>query len=184
MASEVFISYSHEDLDRIDPIIELIRALKQGLVFQDRRSIPPGKRWKPQLLKVLRHAKTIIVFWCEHAAKSPHVKEECEVAVQENKDILPLILDDTFLPKPLNDYQGIDLRGNRFHQPRSRTRTRLPEKLRPHFYPTNAHGEYVDWESEWEREDNERMQTAFQTNTREIAQTIVMELEKRDMGSQ
>ena len=98
MSIEVFISYSHEDLDRIDPIIELVRALKRGLVFQDRRSIQPGKRWKPQLLKALRHAKTIIVFCCEHAAKSPHVKEEYEVAVQEKKDILPLIPDDTSLP--------------------------------------------------------------------------------------
>jgi|GEM_PF-2722615 len=182
MTNEVFISYSHEDLDRIEPIIELVRAIKQGLVFQDRRSLQPGKPWKPQLMRALRHAKTVIVFWCEHAARSPHVKEEYEVAVEENKNILPLILDDTVLPTPLDDYQGIDLRGNRFHQPGSRSRTRLPEIGRPHFYPKDKYGEYVDWEAEWEREANERLRTAFETNTRAMAQTIVKELEKRDIG--
>jgi hypothetical protein len=35
MSPDIFISYSVEDRDKIDPIVQLIRVMKEGSVFQD-----------------------------------------------------------------------------------------------------------------------------------------------------
>ena len=180
MKYEVFISYSHEDSDRIAPVIALVRAMKNDSVFQDSRNIKPGERWKPQLLEALRRAKTVIVFWCEHSAKSEYVKEEYEVALEEEKDILPLLMDDTKLPDSLAEFQWIDLRGQRFHAPWVSVVSRPFERGNRHFYPRDEHGEYVDWESEWASEDYRKSVEAHTELSKDAAERIVRELEKRE----
>ncbi|GEO11545.1 TIR domain-containing protein [Segetibacter aerophilus] len=55
----VFISYDHQDAKYIEPIIQLISAMRKDLVFQDKLSLQAGKKWEPQLLKALDEAKII-----------------------------------------------------------------------------------------------------------------------------
>jgi hypothetical protein len=43
--AEAFISCSFEDRDRIQPIVQLVRAMKEGSGFQDVTDIRPGKLW-------------------------------------------------------------------------------------------------------------------------------------------
>jgi len=174
MKYEVFISYSHEDAGRIAPIIKLVGALREDLVFQDIRSIEPGKRWEPQLLDALNHARIVIVFWCEHSEKSEYIRKEYEIAINAGKDILPLLLDDTELPRALNAYQWIDLRGAEFHT-RWRRITNKFRRKRFHYYPTDEFGNYVDWESEREKEDYKRREKAMQDR---VAKSIVEGLDK------
>lgn len=159
MPYDVFISYSRDDAARIAPIVALVRAMKDDLVFQDIRDLQPGKPWEPQLLAALREARTVIVFWCVHAAASDYVRTEYELAIEEGKNVLPLMLDDTDLPAPLAAYQGIDLRSADFH-----TRWRSLEHRRGnvHFYPRDERGEYVDGILRWEQEDFERREKTMQ----------------------
>ena len=49
-----------------------------------------------------------MVFWCDHANKSDYVKIEWLSAVNQEKDLLPLLLDNTPLPPELAQYQWID----------------------------------------------------------------------------
>jgi len=116
--SEVFISYSRKDKEIIGPIVNLIRAMKDDLVFQDFQNIKPGKKWKPQILEAISKAKIIVVFWCEHSFKSRSVKEEYNIAIKKNKDVLPLLLDETELVEALNEYQWIDLKNFHVHKPK------------------------------------------------------------------
>lgn len=175
MKYEVFISYSREDANSIAPIVKLVRAMKKNLVFQDIQSIEPGKRWEPQLLNALNQAQIVIVFWCQHAEKSDYVRKEYKIAIKDNKDVLPLLLDDTDLPKALSAYQWIDLREAQFHTPLRPVVGKLRKGGGPHFKPTDEFGNYADLESEWKEDDYERREKAMQDR---VAKNIVDGLEK------
>ncbi len=109
MKKGVFISYSHEDKDFIAPVVKLIRGLRQDLVFQDYDNLELGKQWEPQLLDALAKAGLVVVFWCNHAAKSDWVKKEYRLAIKEAKDVMPIMLDDSEMPPDLSAYQGINM---------------------------------------------------------------------------
>lgn len=109
MSYGVFISYSHDDKDLVTRVVPLVRALRSDLVFQDVDMIP-GKPWERQLQGALDEAKMIIVFWCEHSSRSDYVRKEYEKAINQEKDVLPLLLDDSPLSDPLKAYQWVDFR--------------------------------------------------------------------------
>lgn len=109
MSYGVFISYSHEDKDLVTRVVPFVRALRSDLVFQD-VDMMPGKPWERQLQGALDEAKMIIVFWCEHSSRSDYVRKEYEKAIVQEKDVLPLLLDDSPLSDPLKTYQWVDFR--------------------------------------------------------------------------
>jgi hypothetical protein len=76
VAAEVFISYSSEDHDKISPIVQVVREMKKGSVFQDYASIIPGERWRERVIDAIQRAMTLVLFWCQHSAVSEHVREE------------------------------------------------------------------------------------------------------------
>ena len=51
------------------------------------------------------------MFWCRHASESKEVSSEWQAAVEQGKDVLPLLLDDTPVPSELGAFQWIDFRG-------------------------------------------------------------------------
>lgn len=110
---EVFISYSHEDVSIVLPIIKLVRSIRDDLVFHDVQDIRAGKPWEPQIVNALNQAEIVIVFWCSHSSKSDYVRKEYLKAIENNKDVLPIILDKTELSLELSKYQAIDF-GNIF----------------------------------------------------------------------
>ena len=72
---EVFVSYSRRDASLVDPVVRLLRA-QDTLVFRDTDSQQPGKRWRDQIETAIAEARTVVVFWCEHAADSKDVTQE------------------------------------------------------------------------------------------------------------
>ncbi|MDQ3773979.1 MAG: toll/interleukin-1 receptor domain-containing protein [Pseudomonadota bacterium] len=107
-STNVFVSYSHADAPLVAPVVKLLRVNK-SLVFQDIDSIQPGKRWRSELAKALAEAHLVVVFWCDHARRSNEVSKEWKAAIEQRKDLLPLLLDATPLPPEL-EFQWIDLR--------------------------------------------------------------------------
>jgi len=53
----------------------------------------------------------VVVFWCDHASRSNEVAKEWKAAIEQEKDLLPLLLDATPLPPELGEFQWIDFRG-------------------------------------------------------------------------
>jgi len=109
-STNVFVSYSHTDASLVAPVVKLLRANK-SFVFQDIDSIQPGKKWRSEVAKGLAESDLVVVFWCDHARHSDEVCEEWKAAVEQEKDILPLLLDATPLPPALRVFQWIDFRG-------------------------------------------------------------------------
>lgn len=111
----VFISYSHEDKFSIGPIVKLVSALRNDLVFQDTKDSKAGQLWEEKIKYALMQAKVILIFWCCHSAKSEYVRKEYEQAILDKKVIIPLLLDKTEIPDILSAYQWIDLTYANFH---------------------------------------------------------------------
>lgn len=105
----VFVSYSHTDATLVAPVVKLLRA-NRSFVFQDIDSIQPGKKWRSEIEKGLVESDLVVVFWCNHASRSDEVCKEWKAAIEQEKDLLPLLLDATPLPPELGDFQWIDFR--------------------------------------------------------------------------
>jgi hypothetical protein len=109
MRPTIFVSYSHIDGRLVGPVVALLRA-SQALVFLDADGLQPGKKWRGQLEAAIQDARVVVVFWCHHARASNEVRKEYEAAIAQQKDVLPLLIDDTPLPPELAEYQYIDFR--------------------------------------------------------------------------
>jgi hypothetical protein len=110
MTVSVFVSYSHDDVALVTPIVKLLR-LNKALVFQDLDSIELGKRWREQAGRALADARLVVLFWCVHSSHSNEVESEYKSALKTGKDLLPVLLDATPLPAELSEFQWIDFRG-------------------------------------------------------------------------
>ena len=108
--TNVFVSYSHADASLVAPVVKLLRVNK-SLVFQDIDSIRPGKKWQGEIATALAESHLVVVFWCDHASRSNEVSKEWQTAIEQEKDLLPLLLDTTPLPPELAEFQWIDFRG-------------------------------------------------------------------------
>lgn len=131
-SSNVFVSYSHSDASLVAPVVKLLRVNK-SMVFQDIDDIRPGKKWREEIANALAKSDLVVVFWCHHANRSDEVSKEWKVAIEQDKDLLPLLLDNTPLPSELSKFQWIDFRdvvGTK-HSGASRLRYRLGTDASP-----------------------------------------------------
>jgi hypothetical protein len=109
-STNVFVSYSRADVLLVSPVVKLLRTNK-SLIFQDIDSIQPGKRWQGEIAEALAESQLVVVFWCTHASQSNAVSKEWQAAIEQKKDLLPLLLDTTPLPPQLAEFEWIDFRG-------------------------------------------------------------------------
>lgn len=105
----VFVSYSRDDRPLVEPLTRLMR-ITGTTVFRDEDSIAPGKKWKLQLAETIAKATTVVVFWSKKSSESQMVREEFELAISGEKDVVPILLDDTPLNSQLGEYQWLDFR--------------------------------------------------------------------------
>src|SRR5262245_10123134 len=109
MPASIFVSYSHQDIGLVQPVVRLLRAT-EDLVFQDLDSIKPGRKWRREIEEALYAAHLVVLFWCYHSSRSAEVRREYELALTTGKDVLPVLLDTTPLPEQLNEFQWVDFR--------------------------------------------------------------------------
>lgn len=105
----VFVSYGHSDAELIVPLVELLRVNGRR-VFVD-TAIEPGTKWKKAILESLRGADQFVLIWCCHSAGSEWVAREVRIALREAKRVVPVLLCGIEPPKPIADYEWIDLSG-------------------------------------------------------------------------
>jgi hypothetical protein len=108
--SKIFVSYSRKDSSVVGPLVQFLRVSASD-VFRDIDNIPPGAEWRAVLADAIDNCGTFIVFWCNHSSNSAEVNKKIEQALNCNKAIIPIILDQTRLHDSLEKYNGIDLRG-------------------------------------------------------------------------
>lgn len=82
---KVFISYSHEDTDKVQYISETCKAIKCDYFF-DRHSLDPGDIYPEKIFKYIDNANLFILCWSENAATSEWVEKERKRALDNFKN--------------------------------------------------------------------------------------------------
>jgi TIR domain len=128
---EIFVSYSRTHEPLVTPLVKLLKVGSRT-VFQDVYSIKPGQRWADEIEGALGRAKAVVIIWCWHASESEWLIKEARMALDLNKEVIPVLLDRTPLPPYLEAFQWIDLSQSIHHEPRTSSASFHPGSGRGH----------------------------------------------------
>ena len=95
----VFICYSHEDEARVYPVIESLQA--DGIELWFDRGIRAGTIWRTEIAQALDRATHVVFFVSGGSLASAHCDREVQYALDHDKAILPVFLDDVELTPAL-----------------------------------------------------------------------------------
>src|SRR5260370_20250430 len=93
----VFVSYSSTERDRALAVADALEGA--GIrVWIDRQAIPGGASWSAAIVRGIQHCTVFAVLGSAQAYASPNVQRELNLAVEENKPLLPLLIEQTAAP--------------------------------------------------------------------------------------
>ncbi len=95
----LFVCYSHLDEAKISDILELLEI--DGIPTWIDSSISPGAVWREQIASAVQECRVFLLFASKRSLASPHCLQEINFAVDENRSILVIYLDDVQLPASL-----------------------------------------------------------------------------------
>jgi hypothetical protein len=88
----VFVSYTSTERDRALAVADALEGA--GIrVWIDRQAIVGGASWSAAIVRGIKHCTVFAVLGSQQAYGSPNVQRELNLAVEENKPLLPLLLE-------------------------------------------------------------------------------------------
>lgn len=94
---KVFISYSTTDLSTAKGVLEHIESAGLSTFFAP-RDIHGGSNFAVEIVKAISSCDVVVVLLSRSSIDSPHVRREVSLAVDERRDLLPLVLPETPYP--------------------------------------------------------------------------------------
>jgi hypothetical protein len=94
-----FVSYAHEDSDRVFPLLELL--VDAGLPVWFDEGINPGNPWRDELARAIDRCGLFLYFVTPASAASRNCQRECGYALDHDKPLLAVHLEETPLPSGL-----------------------------------------------------------------------------------
>jgi hypothetical protein len=88
----VFISYSRADMAFANAFVDALKARDIDVLI-DRRDLPYGEQWKPELLDFVRQSDAVVFVVSTHSVGSRWCKWELEQVKAESKRLIPIVLD-------------------------------------------------------------------------------------------
>lgn len=100
----VFISYASEDVQIVE---DVETALQRAaiVVNRDRRIMEHGGKWDDEVLPLIRESTQFLLFWSGRSAGSANVMREIMAALDANRAIIPVLLDESPIWQRLKDHQ-------------------------------------------------------------------------------
>lgn len=113
--NRIFISYSRADKEFA---LKLTQALKAASfhVWLDQFDIPTGARWDNELEKALSECGVFLVILTPDSIASENVKDEIGYAIDSQKRILPVLLENCVVPLRLRRFQYVDFTAMSYDQ--------------------------------------------------------------------
>ena len=100
MSSEVFISYSSQDRDRIIPVVQYLR--NSGIsVWVDEGNIHAADLWSEQIVQAIADCRVMVVMLSVNSTDSHNVVKEVMLASEQKKPLLPVYLEPAEIPAKL-----------------------------------------------------------------------------------
>src|ERR1700738_3682882 len=96
----VFLSYASADREKALHIADLLEA--HGLsVWIDRKSIAGGTSWSTEIVRGIKGCTVFLVACSPAAAASPNVQQEIQLAWENHRPLVPLLLESTHFPETM-----------------------------------------------------------------------------------
>jgi hypothetical protein len=105
--AQVFLSYCHEDLPRVSPLVAALEA--EGYSVWWDRALQPGDSFETTIDQEIQAAGCIVVIWSEKSVASQWVKNEALEGL-DRKILLPVLLDDVRLPVAFKQHHGVNFK--------------------------------------------------------------------------
>src|SRR5687768_15124712 len=115
MPAQIFISYSHHDLDFATRLAQALEKASYEVWF-DRTDIKTGSRWDDEIVKGLDASQVFLVLLSNTSTASQNVKDEIGYAIDHNKRILPILLEACEVPFRLRRVQYVDFTNRPFNE--------------------------------------------------------------------
>ena len=103
MNTEVFISYASEDRTRILDLLERLRGAGVS-VWIDQMGIEGATMWSQEIVEAIDNCKVLILAISTHSIESENVVKELALASERRKNILPVCLESSGIPRSM-EYQ-------------------------------------------------------------------------------
>lgn len=114
----IFISYAHKDAGKVLPILE--RMTKANLQIWYDAGIEAGTEWPEYIEEHLKNAASVVVFMTPNAINSKNCRNEINLALDLDKPILVVYLEETELIKgmrlQLNSTQSLFRKNHTSHE--------------------------------------------------------------------
>ena len=114
MAAEVFISYSSQDQDRVVKIADKLRSAGVS-IWVDESGIGAATLWSKEIAGAIKSCRVLVLMVTPNSVTSKNVVKEVSLAAEQNKQILPVILEPTEIPEALEYHlagiQHLDVNG-------------------------------------------------------------------------
>src|SRR4051812_18601470 len=111
MNSHLFFSYTRRDENFS---LRLAKDLiSYGVnVWMDQLNIRPGAKWDYEVEKALEASQTILVVLSPRSVKSQNILDEINYAIEENKKIIPVLMEKCLIPFRIRRLQYVDFNEN------------------------------------------------------------------------
>ncbi len=108
----IFFSYSRQDSNFV---IHLAQSLREAgaTVWLDQLDIKPGSRWDKSIEQALYKSDTLLVILSKASVNSSNVMDEVSFALEEQKRVVPILLEECDIPFRLRRLQFADFTGDR-----------------------------------------------------------------------
>ena len=100
MNTEVFVSYSNQDYERVMPLVERLRNIGVA-VWIDEGGIDAATLWSESIVEAISECKVLIMMVSTHSTDSHNVVKEVMIASESKKNILPIYLEPADIPAKL-----------------------------------------------------------------------------------
>lgn len=103
----IFFSYSRDDSEFV---LTLAKNLRQSgaNIWLDQLDIKPGTRWDKSIEAALKNSSTLLVILSKNSVESTNVMDEVSFALEENKTVVPVLLEECDIPFRLRRLQFAD----------------------------------------------------------------------------
>ena len=100
MNTEVFVSYSNQDYERVMPLVERLRGGGVA-IWVDEGGIDAATLWSESIVEAIAECKVLIMMVSSHSTDSHNVVKEVMIASESKKTILPIYLEPAEIPAKL-----------------------------------------------------------------------------------
>ena len=100
MSTEVFVSYSSQDYERVIPLVDRLRSAGVA-VWVDEGNIDAATLWSESIVEAIAECRVLIMMVSSHSTDSHNVVKEVMIASESKKTILPIYLEPADIPAKL-----------------------------------------------------------------------------------